>query len=121
MTEQTQKPAGDIWSLIFLIVPAVVFYLLSNQIVDGGTMQIVLAGVLGAGGALLGSFVYRAIKTRPVGVKVAALAAVLGVAVVGNLVLTPSLSTCDMCGYKAVQSVEHGCQVCLNDVWEGKV
>lgn len=121
MAKKTNQK-DQIWTALFLVIPVVILSNLSDSFTTNSINRILLAGLFGGlGGAIGALFLYLA-KTKS-GVIKTSLVALLFVLCMLTLVITakfnkPILETCEICGYKAIDTTKKRCKYCGSLTWD---
>lgn len=114
----------EIWTTLFLAVPAFIFSKIGDEFVDDSLSRIVLAGLLGGLGGVLGFGLFQLVKTKTTFVRTIAIILLSGLSVTTLIVATnlskPTLETCDVCGYIAISSGKNECGYCGTLTWENQ-
>lgn len=122
----TKKPETNqqIWIAIFLVLPLILLSRLGNNFTDNSFNQILFAGVFGLVGAVLGGAVFQLIKTKTTVTKIISLllliALCIGTLLVVEKLNKPTLQSCEICGYDAIEITKNKCDYCENIPYDQK-
>lgn len=116
------KKNEQFWTVIFIVLPMVLFSSLSKEFSDNSSDSILFAALFGGFGALLGWSIFMFTKQKSVIIKIVSLitlitVGILTISFLGNSTKS-TLGTCEICGYKTLKINDKECDLCGSDVWE---
>jgi len=121
MPDKTDRKE-QIWLTLFLLVPVLILVRLSDIFAESNTGKFFFAGLFGAIGGLLGFGLYHFVKASSFLKKSITLTILLLVSISILYLVSESkksnLLTCEVCGYKSINSKDSICQVCETKPWE---
>ena len=116
------KQKEKLWLSLFVMVPSIILVNYGESIYESGLNRILATGFFGAVGAMIGIKLFSKIKQKNTYLKVIHLILILCVGVIGmyliNLNTKSTNSTCEICGYIAVNKDKTECNYCFCETWE---
>lgn len=121
MTNKTDKNKL-IWTISFLVIPAIILARLAEIYTDNSLNRILIAGLLGGLGAILGAVFLHFANSKSTIFKTALILLLFGLCLSILFIETERnksiLKTCEICGYKAIHGANNRCEYCGSLTWE---
>jgi hypothetical protein len=111
----------QIWLTIFLTLPVALTYPTSEFFDVSGITKILIGGILGGIGGLIGFILFFFFKSKSAITKGAILTLTFAIGITGIYFVkryNSTLTTCEVCGYIAIERNAIECQYCGSYTWE---
>lgn len=112
----------QIWAGLFLVGPVVILSQLGKIFAHDSLSEMLYAGLFGGLGGLIGGGLLQLTKTKTTFIKTVSVVLLTGLCVtaiiVANKLYKPTIQTCEVCGYKAIDKTKKECQYCGSLTWE---
>ena len=121
-TNKSLKPE-QIWMTIFIVLPIGLLFPTAEFFDVSGSTRVLISGVLGGIGGLIGFVFYSIFKSTNTFVKATVLTSIFAFGITCIYLINSynsSVTTCEICGYIAIERNAIDCQNCGSYTWENE-
>ena len=123
-TQKTIDKRDTIWLVILTVLPMALLWPTSEHFAQTGLSRTLISGLFGGVGALIGFGLYRLVRRKNTLIKALTAIGILISGVIFNFaannINNSGLTTCEVCGYIAVDEEIMKCNYCISMTWDNE-